>query len=544
MIWLRIFLTILLFSSFSSNAAYLDPHNHINGIIKSTDYANLEKVISGEQLTTEELAKLWDALAALYTPSYVKNSRNSMGSINTLTCNEPKDFVTPRLTDQEGYRAILVRNIERMLSATPHTGFDSAYAQRGYIEDSFLFSNLGEEATKKAHQDLRRATLLRLAMDSIAFTEMSTNFIGGDSTGRRFASMYAYENMINDLLSTTTSEENMSLKTILKEKNLPIPKIRWLLMAHSSEFALGDSENNYMTYAQGECQLVQRRPAWKTSPYNDLYKALKNNIVVGIDVAGTENTCFTKDGANNFREFIKVVYAASKERIKENKDSSKLLVHVHVGEGSPILEESIATTKRAACASLSTLPSVKKLDTKAVHAIESAKNIKTVINLIYSIKREIKDAGNYIVFRLGHATNVTRTQAKEIKDLGIEVDVNLSSNIATGSWTVEKAILDTIKTPVPTRLLEHLLKADWQPEAIFGEHGLKWLLYYNVLTILGTDGAGVEHADLARDYQIASSLIDYWNRTDEGFRSFNISIENLINNQNLHMEKMNYPERL
>ncbi len=534
---------LLFLSAISLNAAYFDPHNHINGIIKATDYGNLEKVISGEEMSIEELSRLWDALSAFYSNAFVNNQRHSRGTVNALVCNEPKDFMNS--PDRENYRQVLVRNIERILSATPHTGFDSAYAQRAYIENNYIFRNLSTQKLIKAQQDLRRAVLYRLALDNIAFVEMSNNFIGGDPSGRRLQIMLNFEKMIQDLLSPTTSAENMPLKELLQAQNLPIPKIRWLLMAHTTELARYGT-TAILNYSKGECDASPLPSSLKSSPFKDFFKILsERDIVAGVGVAGPENTCFTNEGAANFKEFITVAYTAAKARRQTTPKASKLLIHIHAGEGAPLLEEQAFRDKESACASFATLPKVKKRDTKAVHALESSINIGVVTKLIADMKQQLPDIDNFLVFRIGHATHVTKAQAKEIKDLGIEVDVNLSSNIATGAWSIPEEILSSLSAPLPTRMLEHLLtKANLSPVAIFKDHGLKWLLYYGVVTILGTDGAGVEHSDLKRDYDSAQKLIHYWNQTDKDFENAGISIDNLIKNQNIHMENMGYDERL
>src|SRR5699024_11804350 len=52
---------------------------------------------------------------------------------------------------------------------------------------------------------------------------------------------------------------------------------------------------------------------------------------------------------------------------------------------------------------------------------------------------------------------------------------------------------------------------------VFGTHALKHLLMAGVRVMLGTDGAGVEHASMPREYALAASLIRYWKSHDDDF---------------------------
>jgi hypothetical protein len=57
---------------------------------------------------------------------------------------------------------------------------------------------------------------------------------------------------------------------------------------------------------------------------------------------------------------------------------------------------------------------------------------------------------------------------------------------------------------------------------------------------LGTDADGVEHSDIVKEYEYASSLIAYWNRSDPLFRerSANANEQTLFENVRWHLSNM------
>src|SRR5258708_35493003 len=73
-------------------------------------------------------------------------------------------------------------------------------------------------------------------------------------------------------------------------------------------------------------------------------------------------------------------------------------------------------------------------DTQPVHVVQSRKNIKKLIQAVSELKSEIPEIGDFIVFRFGHVTHADFSDALAMKQLGIEADVNLASNISTRSY--------------------------------------------------------------------------------------------------------------
>src|SRR5699024_5530861 len=108
------------------------------------------------------------------------------------------------------------------------------------------------------------------------------------------------------------------------------------------------------------------------------------------------------------------------------------------------------------------------------------------------------------------------------------------SNIATGAWSFadmpnEPAIVQRVAATAadPATNFElndlpgFLIPDPTDAEAVagvLGNHPLKYLLMAHVRVMLGTDGAGVEHSSMPREYALATSLIRYWSRHDQAFR--------------------------
>ncbi len=538
-------LFIVILMSYEGWSDYFDPHNHISGILEPIDYANIKKVINEETPTTEELSYLWANIIRIVDTKFKQNPRLAVGALNTLSCDEPDNARKKDLLSLEDYRKIIIENIERVLSATPITGFDSAYALRKRIREKILYKDLSGDARKQMQNDFKSAILFRLAKKRIKLAEMSISFIGGDQSNSRLMDILEYQKIINDLLDTKTSSVNRKLKQKLQEKGLPIPRLYWLLMTHTSELARQNKYSDELVYdyRYGKCSFMPK--VLTTNPERDLYKILaENKEILGTDTAGVESTCFTDEGMKSLKDLISTVYKVALLRRKNDAQAPKMVVRIHVGEGAPIVINEVAKTREEACLSLRQLPAIKMSpDGKALHLVEGRKNISKLLALIKNIKKELKNIDTLIIFRFGHVTSISQAQVKLLKQLNIEADVNLSSNIATGSWPLSDPVRKKIFMAhrIPTHVLAFILEGNSQkaPE-LFAHHPLKWLLYNNVLTILGSDGAGVEHSGMDQEYQMAQALIQYWNKTDKNFREKHISIEQLINNQTKHIKNVGY----
>jgi hypothetical protein len=252
-----------------------------------------------------------------------------------------------------------------------------------------------------------------------------------------------------------------------------------------------------------------------------------------------------------YQRLIGAVYDAAKARRLAGWHG-KLLVHTHVGEGAAIDYAPNPPVRPWTFQRLfSALPPTR------TNAAQAQTNISTLLSAIGAFERRHRDARAYVIFRLAHATWATPAQARAMHDEGVEADVNLESNVATGAYPISRmplgaaAVADAIdpiaRNPATNFELNNLLgtlvkdPADVaQVGGILGNASLKYLLEARVRCLLGTDADGVEHSDLPKECEYAASLITYWNRTDPAFRvrSAGANEQTLFVNVRWHLENM------
>ncbi len=252
-----------------------------------------------------------------------------------------------------------------------------------------------------------------------------------------------------------------------------------------------------------------------------------------------------------YRRLIGAVYDAAKAR-RSSGWQGKLLVHTHVGEGGVIdyapVPPAQPWTFENAFASLPTTLS---------NADEAGLNITALLGAIAQFESAHPDARSYLVFRLAHDTWANDAQAAAMHDEGVEADVNLESNVATGAYPIsrmplgETAIMHDVAPQLANEEANFALNdvlgvlvRDPNDElavgTILGNASLKYLLERHVRCLLGTDAAGVEHSDIVKEYEYASALIAYWNQTDPGFRVLagNVTEDRIVDNVRWHLTNM------
>lgn len=550
---------------------YFDAHNHFPGVLPYYAYADLPAFIA--QIGRSSAAVSFDdrlALFAYLAQDWYPQHRDELGD----RLFSPPDGQRYAL----GARAALVvyQNgvaesvanldgaLERILSATPWTEFDSAYAFRGGPAYDYLKTRFYGGNDAALETDLCRATLLDLAATHVAISEQSLPFVGGWG----FAD--GQSSRLNTIECAMNAASDATILDGLHAMHEPMPVVTFVRMTHTSQLATLPGGTQYSEWSKyGRCQAVPLPAALKTSP-ETIYRALLGEddagaavvaparkpayyrAVVGIDTAGPETTCFTRGGMDYYRQLVDAVYAASKARRAQGWHG-KLLVHTHVGEGgvidyAPSPPPQPWTFENAFAALPSTLANPG--------AAES--NITVILDAITDFEREHPDASRYVIFRLAHDTWANQDQAERMHDEGVEADVNLESNVATGAYPIARmplgaaTIVHDDVAPLAGNqttnfALNDLLRVlianpddDLAVGEILGNVSLKYLLEHHVRCLLGTDAAGVEHSDIVREYEFASALIAYWNQTDPTFaeRAANVSRRTLFDNVHWHLHDM------
>jgi hypothetical protein len=384
---------------------------------------------------------------------------------------------------------------------------------------------------------------LTLAKADITRSQQSISFIGGwafDDSGHSYK------------LGTVmcAARKPGELKPTLKRLGEPVPRVRIILMTHTDQLAENAAGNRYKTFeGSGQRHWQSLSPALKLSP-EQMYRALigedKNgqNIVphenrqafydtlAGLDTAAPEMTCFTSAGMAYYKKLVDAVYRATKTR-REMGWTGKLLVHTHVGEGFGVYYAKNPPEKPWSFESV--FARVPAIDGNVVTNEQAPQdNISMLLDAVAQVRQSHPDLDRYVVIRFGHLTHATLAQARRLAKLHVEADVNLDSNIATGAWSfadmpdepaIEQCVAATAADPqtnfelnnLPAFLIPDPKNAD-RVAGVLGVHPLKYLLMAHVRVMLGTDGAGVEHASMPREYALAASLVRYWKVHDSAFR--------------------------
>lgn len=553
----------------TQQSGYFDPHNHLSGVLPWPAYVNLpaylrrqeghgDGVADADKLAFYTwLADDWypEHLADAGTGPFSSTQRFGLGTRATLA-------IYPATADMSA--TVVDGVLQRLYTATPFTEFDSAYGMHGpatqWLAQSYYQGN--DKATAKA---LCQAQIMQLAKTGITRSEQSISFVGGwrfDAQGHsaKLATIMCAANEPGRLQST------------LAAADLPTPRLRIILMTHTAQLGSTPDGNNYSTFEHtGACHDQPLNAALKLSP-QQLYLALLGrdktgadivpdtagqafyDTLVGIDTAAPETTCFTAAGMAYYRQLVDAVYRAAKAR-RASGWNGKLLVHTHVGEGFGVYygkqQPQQPWTFDKVFARIPAVTGNVVSSPQAAHD-----NITRLLDAVAALRVSHPDLDQYVVLRFGHVTHATLAQARRMAALRVEADINLDSNIATGAWSFADM-------PAQQRLAQQAAGAAENPHtnfelndlsqflipdphdarqvaAVFGSHPLKYMLMAGVRVMLGTDGAGVEHASMPREYALATSLIHYWQAHDPAFRAAagDISTQVFFDNAQWHLANM------
>ncbi|MBO2448349.1 hypothetical protein J4573_14685 [Actinomadura barringtoniae] len=236
----------------------------------------------------------------------------------------------------------------------------------------------------------------------------------------------------------------------------------------------------------------------------------------GFDIASPERTWYTRHGALLFERVLRMLFKVAREQRRP------LVAHVHVGEGYPGFVDTDATDVRAAM-KRKDQPGLRILydpDTKLpAHYLCGENNVQQILNAVQRFRsalakeeggRALTDFDRYVRVRFGHVTHASLLQAQQMADAGIWADVNLSSNLATGAlaFVQETEALSAQTGNVAGIIKQAATVVAQQPNApLFKQHALVTLLTCGVPTVLGTDGGGIEHSEMSREYALAGAIL-------------------------------------
>ena len=556
---------------------YFDGHNHnYSGILPYYAYADLPAYIADPNnpraVSPAKRLALWEYLLAHMPKETVDpvspSNRYAPGAIATLL----KYRKYPKgLADAEINAAL-----ERVLTTTPWTEFDSAYAFRsmatGYTAENFFGND--DAGTNKALCD---ASILTLALTDTTYSEQFISFIGGWSFKQ--VSGHPYSSKLDNVMCFI--REPQKLEERLRGLGKPVPIVKVLLLTATAPLGQNAGTNTWQQIAiSGTCQPAQLKSdliftrgeirdalLGKNAVSAEDKKAFYDGVI-GIDTAGPEFTCFTGDGMKTFKEWVRGVYDAAIER-RNSGWRGKLIVHTHVGEGGVKYKFGSRTTRKTAAPGKKPQTQPVPLDDKALDAMftsfphlqadqkgtpvfvaAAGRNIKTLLKAVAELKQELPDLDRYVIFRFGHVTHADREDARQMKDLKIEADINLESNIATRAYW--SAALDRPPQNPMTQVqqfqyndLPGQVLSNGHAAEVLADHPLKYMLEAGVRTVMGSDGGGEEHSSIKREYELAGELITYWKECDPTFKPpAGLSAETLKQNAERHIQDMQSDEKI
>jgi hypothetical protein len=553
-----------------ANVRYFDAHNHLSGILPYYAYADLPAFIESlsnprKTVSVEDRLALYRYLADVWYPSSgaaLDDKLFSPADGQRFALGARAALLVYR-NEVAGSAVALDGTLERVLTATPWSEFDSAYAFRGGPAWSYLQSRFYAGSDERLSADLCKATVLDLAATHIDSSEQSVPFVGG----WKFAN--GESQPLDSIECMIDAPSDAGLAAALHAMNKPMPTVKVVLMTHTAQLAALPGGGQYNEWSKtGACASVLLPRALVTTPkmvYDGLMgwsagrlvvsvaaAAQYYSTVVGIDTAAPETTCFTPDGMRYYEQLIGAVYDAAKSR-RATGWHGKLLVHTHVGEGATIAYAPTPPAQPWTFQALfSTLPPTR------TNSGQAQANISILLAAIARFEADHPDVHDYVLFRLAHDTWATQAQAQAMHDEGVEADVNLESNVATGAYPIARMPLGSARiltneidpvaeNPATNFELNNLLGTlvndptnVAQVGGVLGDASLKYLLEARVRCLLGTDADGVEHSDIVKEYAYAASLIAYWNQTDPAFhtRASDINAQTLFDNVRWHLSNM------
>jgi len=529
-----------------ADSGYFDPHNHLSGVLPWPAHVSLPAYLDalqqqGSGVTAEDkrsfhtwLVDDWHAghEQALDGRPFASDQRFGLGARAALALYPVSGDLSVAMLDGV---------LQRVLTATPFTEFDSAYA---------FHSPTRRRQTRQYYQgdarvlqdQLCTAQVLELARTHITRSEQSISFIGGwrfDDDG--------HSGRLDTILCAARKPQ--ALRATLGRLDLDAPQIRIILMTHTHQLGINDAGDHFQTFEHtGQCHAEPFPDALRLTPEQMYHALLGENArgediippgarqeffatLVGIDTAAPEMTCFSEPGMEYYRALVDAVYRAARARRDMGQDG-RLLVHTHVGEGFTAYYAQQPPERPwsfdAVFAELPVLSGNVVTNSRVPHA-----NITMLLDAVAQVRRTHVDLDDYVVIRFGHVTHADAAQAQRMARLNIEADVNLDSNLSTASWSfvdmpagerlarrASRAAVDPHSNLALNDLPHFLLPDPNDAQAVagvFGTHALKHLLMAGVRVMLGTDGAGVEHASMPREYALAASLIRYWKSHDDDF---------------------------
>ncbi len=461
--------------------AGLDLHNHFMGVVATEVFRRKAAEAAGGE-DTGSWMPLLDRLAAMRGFEHQKGpgaeiaARSSAGDaveivrevrLQTLALKKSARGASApdqRATDAriEGMAEDAVR---AALTATDDTDFNSAYELRDELVKTAFAGALppGADADAvKAHEnhgydEYAREAILRLAHDGIKYTEQS-------NSTKKLAERFGADH-IERIVAELVARGELTPGQI---------DVRFLAMVPTRVFGErvdGNPEERH-----------EPRPADDDSFRKVLGKSgapvRDRTDTVGRDIAGAE--LYAIDGLG--RERLQAMYLDHLELARAT--GAPTVFRPHVGEGSvdntagqPFARD--RDRKRTA-------------DGALTHQVRARHNLEQLLVALEDLRVRGEFDSNLVIVRFGHATMATPDQVVRMRALGVLAEVNLGSNVRTGSADQTIGGVDGHTSPV-----------EQYDDHVFGS-----AIYYGLDTLISTDGHDVMQTTMPHEYERAHQLLE------------------------------------
>jgi len=320
-------------------------------------------------------------------------------------------------------------------------------------------------------------TIVRLAQDNIKYTEQS--------------------NSAKKLVERFDPEQMAFIKEIAKREhpelaaNIDALVVKHLAMITSNNFGERD-QGVRQDDIPGKNRGMTSDEDFKRA--HDQVVALANRSdIAGMDVAGAEHFAFNEQGQQRFAQLFVSLAALAQAR------KQPVVFRPHVGEGGIDV-----TTGN----NFSTDANRQVKNSGDFTHVERAK--ENIGQLLSSLENVAKNFGGTlppdVSVRFGHATHATPEQIARMKALGVIVEVNLTSNQATGSLAGEKPAPGQKDAERPKRTGS--TGDDRSGNAMLEQHALGSMVFHDIDVMLSTDGHDVMDTHLAKEYAKAKQVLE------------------------------------
>ncbi len=450
--------------------------------------------------------------------------------------------------------------VTKAFQATSETDFNSAYEIRdALIKDVYGVADrravMNDEAqisrdkdSLLAHFEGRRVVVQRIMHAVELESDPHANRTELEALRSSIKQQFAYDRYAIDTLislareGVTYTEQSNSLSKL--QARFDPQMIEWArAKAKLAEPGLARALDKLVvkhlamiaTRSFGERGEIDRRDVTDKARFNNvqfekevdgLVAVAKRNDVAGIDIAGVESYEFDQVGAERFTYVYDQLAAVALER------GSPIVFRPHVGEGAidTVAGEAYGRDHNR---------QMTKDRSQLSHYERAEKNLEVIIKVMETIaaRRENSSYGGRlppeVIVRFGHATHATPRQVERMARLGIHVEVNLSSNQATGASATNKPArgqLDHTSPPVDSTLLADKTHS-------VEDHAFASLVFHEASIMVSTDGNSVMNTNLTFEFRRAKEVISSIISNDRAVEvALSDALEMNFEGGNIHIE--------